>query len=101
MPTTRCHRRLRTCVRPSVGRARRPGTGSASVGGGGDASMTAPRAVGVRMPYADVPGHVRAWVDEVLGSPVATWADQVGGMSPGCATRVAAADGSRAFVKAV
>jgi hypothetical protein len=63
--------------------------------------MTAPRAVGVRMPYAEVPEHVRAWVDEVLGSPVATWADQVGGMSPGCATRVVAADGSRAFVKAV
>jgi Phosphotransferase enzyme family len=63
--------------------------------------VTAPRAVGVRMPYADLPGHVRAWVDGALGSPVASWADQVGGMSPGCATRVAAADGSRAFVKAV
>ena len=63
--------------------------------------MTTPRAVGVRMPYAEVPHRVRAWVDQALGSPVTSWADQVGGMSPGCATRVVGADGSRAFVKAV
>jgi hypothetical protein len=63
--------------------------------------MTAPRAVGVRMPYADVPAHVRRWVDETLGSPVASWSDQVGGMSPGCASRLVAADGTQAFVKAV
>ncbi len=63
--------------------------------------MTAPRAVGVRLPYDEVPGRVRAWVDERLGSPVESWADQVGGMSPGCATRLVAGDGSRAFVKAV
>jgi hypothetical protein len=63
--------------------------------------MTSPRAVGVRMPYPEVPSRVRDWVDEALGSPVATWSDQVGGMSPGCATRVLAADGTRAFVKAV
>jgi hypothetical protein len=60
-----------------------------------------PRAVGVRAPYDAVPDRVRAWVDDALGSPVVSWADQVGGMSPGCATRVAGADGSRAFVKAV
>jgi hypothetical protein len=53
------------------------------------------------MPYADVPAHVRDWVDSALGSPVVTWSDQVGGMSPGCATRLVAADGTRAFVKAV
>jgi hypothetical protein len=63
--------------------------------------VTAPRAVGVRLPYAEVPAAVRAWVDSVLGSPVASWSDQVGGMSPGCATRVVAADGTRAFCKAV
>jgi hypothetical protein len=63
--------------------------------------VTTPRAVGVRMPYAEVPHRVRAWVDQALGSPVTSWADQVGGMSPGCATRVVGADGSRAFVKAV
>src|SRR5262245_43475464 len=64
-------------------------------------AMTKPRAVGVRMPYADVPARVRRWVDDTLGSPVNGWEDQVGGMSPGCATRLVAADGTRAFVKAV
>ena len=63
--------------------------------------MTAPRAIGVRLPYADVPARVRGWVDDALGSPVASTEEQVGGMSPGCATRVVAADGTRAFVKAV
>ncbi|WP_374455862.1 hypothetical protein [Nocardioides sp.] len=63
--------------------------------------MTAPRAVGVRRPYAAVPATVRTWVEETLGSPVVATAEQVGGMSPGCATRLTCADGTRAFVKAV
>jgi aminoglycoside phosphotransferase (APT) family kinase protein len=63
--------------------------------------LTAPRAVGVRLPYSEVPARVRHWVDEALGSPVSAWEEQVGGMSPGCATRLVAADGTRAFVKAV
>ena len=63
--------------------------------------MTAPRAVGVRLPYEAIPAAVRAWVDAELGSPVVATAEQVGGMSPGCATRVTCADGTRAFVKAV
>ncbi|MCP3422031.1 aminoglycoside phosphotransferase family protein [Nocardioides pinisoli] len=63
--------------------------------------MTAPRAVGVRLTYDAVPAAVRTWVDEQLGSPVVGTAEQVGGMSPGCATRVTCADGTRAFVKAV
>lgn len=63
--------------------------------------MTAPRAVGVRIGYDEVRADVRAWVDHALGSPVVRHADQVGGMSPGCATRVVCADGTRAFVKAV
>ncbi|CUR61650.1 putative Aminoglycoside phosphotransferase [metagenome] len=63
--------------------------------------MTAPRAVGVRLTYAAVPTSVRAWVEDALGSPVVATAEQVGGMSPGCATRVTCADGTRAFVKAV
>jgi hypothetical protein len=57
--------------------------------------------VGVRRSYAEVPPRVRAWVDATLGSPVAQWSDQIGGMSPGCATRLVAHDGRRAFVKAV
>jgi hypothetical protein len=48
-----------------------------------------------------MPEHVQAWVAETLGSPVVTAADQVGGMSPGCASRLVCADGTRAFVKAV
>ena len=63
--------------------------------------MTAPRAVGVRLPYDGVPAPVRAWVEETLGSPVVDMVEQVGGMSPGCATRLTCADGTRAFVKAV
>ena len=63
--------------------------------------MTAPRAVGVRAPYVSMPEVVRGWVDDTLGSPVVEAVDQVGGMSPGCATRLRCADGTRAFVKAV
>ncbi|KAA1426214.1 phosphotransferase [Nocardioides antri] len=63
--------------------------------------MTAPRAVGVRASYDAMPGVVRDWVDDALGSPVVEAVDQVGGMSPGCATRLRCADGTRAFVKAV
>lgn len=63
--------------------------------------VTAPRAVGVRLPYGAVPAEVRSWVEGELGSPVVATAEQVGGMSPGCATRLTCADGTRAFVKAV
>jgi hypothetical protein len=63
--------------------------------------VTAPRAAGVRLRYDAVPARVRTWVDDTLGSPVVAAAEQVGGMSPGCATRVRCADGSAAFVKAV
>jgi len=63
--------------------------------------MNAPRAIGVRAPYAAVPGAVHTWVDQTLGSPVVDHLDVVGGMSPGCATRLTCADGTRAFVKAV
>ena len=48
-----------------------------------------------------MPEHVRDWVADELGSPVVEAADQVGGMSPGCATRLVCEDGTRAFVKAV
>ncbi|QCW50597.1 hypothetical protein FE634_09550 [Nocardioides dongxiaopingii] len=63
--------------------------------------MTAPRAVGRRATYAEMPAAVRAWVEDTLGSPVVETREQVGGFSPGCATRLRCADGSRAFVKAV
>ena len=64
-------------------------------------SGAAPRAVGVRLSYTEIPGRVRSWVDATLGSPVIGIEEQVGGMSPGCATRVVTEDGRRAFVKAV
>ncbi len=62
---------------------------------------SAPRAVGTHLPYGATPPAVRAWVDETLGSPVVSVAEQTGGMSPGCVTRLVCADGTRAFVKAV
>jgi hypothetical protein len=61
----------------------------------------APRAAGVRLPWRQVPTRVHEWVCEQLGAPVTEAVDQVGGMSPGCATRVATREGRRAFVKAV
>jgi hypothetical protein len=48
-----------------------------------------------------MPEQVRAWAEDQLGAPVAEAHDQVGGMSPGCATRLVGANGQRAFVKAV
>ncbi len=62
---------------------------------------SAPRAVGVRTRYDAIPERVRTWVDTTLGSPVVGIEEQVGGMSPGCATRVVTEAGTRAFVKAV
>jgi Phosphotransferase enzyme family len=63
--------------------------------------VSTPRAVGVRAAYASIPVEVRDWVEATLGSPVVETAEQVGGMSPGCATRVVCRDGTRAFLKAV
>jgi aminoglycoside phosphotransferase (APT) family kinase protein len=54
-----------------------------------------------RPAYEQLPAAVRAAVDRVLGSPVAQARSQTGGWSPGVAARVVAADGRRAFVKAV
>lgn len=61
-----------------------------------------PRAVGgPRLPYADLPAAVRAWVETSLGAPVAEARTQLGGMSPGCAVRLRTARGGRGFLKAV
>jgi hypothetical protein len=38
--------------------------------------VTTPRAVGVRISYADVPSAVTRWVEETLGSAVDSYADQ-------------------------
>ncbi|MDX6248819.1 MAG: hypothetical protein QOF10_2179 [Kribbellaceae bacterium] len=58
-------------------------------------------AVGVRLPYEEVPGRVRAWVDRSLGSSVVAFSTQQGGFSPGVAARLVTNSGRRAFVKAV
>jgi hypothetical protein len=60
-----------------------------------------PRAEGQRLPWAALPGHLRVAVEQVLGSSVVAATTQPGGFSPGIAARLALADGSRAFVKAV
>lgn len=60
--------------------------------------MTA--AAGVRIGWDDVPAHVRAGVEQILGSPVVEARSQPGGFSPGTADRVCTEDGRRAFVKA-
>lgn len=59
-----------------------------------------PRAVGLRIGYAQVPEQVRSWVQEQVG-PATVIAEHRGGMSPGCATSLESADGQRYFVKAV
>ena len=54
-----------------------------------------------RIGWAEMPAHVQAGVERILGSPVVEAKGQQGGFSPGTADRVLTADGQRAFVKAV
>jgi Ser/Thr protein kinase RdoA (MazF antagonist) len=58
-------------------------------------------AVGTRITWPDLPGQVRAAVEDRLGSPVVSAESQPGGFSPGTADRVVTRTGERAFVKAV
>ncbi len=58
-------------------------------------------AAGIRRPYLDLPEPVRAWVEEVLGEPVARVEDKRGGFSPGVAAVVSGASGRSLFIKAV
>ncbi|WP_426504112.1 phosphotransferase family protein [Dactylosporangium sp. McL0621] len=59
------------------------------------------QASGVRIGWDDLPGGVRAAVEDILGEPVAAAVSQAGGFSPGTADRVVTPSGRRAFVKAV
>jgi aminoglycoside phosphotransferase (APT) family kinase protein len=61
----------------------------------------APPAAGRRLAWDDVPGWLRAEVEERLGGPVVEAVTQPSGFSPGLAVRVRLGDGRRAFVKAV
>ena len=54
----------------------------------------------VEFGFAQLPIAVRDWVATEFGA-VRVVAEHVGGMSPGCATTLAAADGDMIFVKAV
>ena len=58
-------------------------------------------AIGSRIGWLDLPGQVRAAVEDLLGSAVVSARSQSGGFSPGTADRVVTASGERAFVKAV
>ena len=60
-----------------------------------------PRAEGRRLPWTALPADLQARVEQLLGSRVQAAATQPGGFSPGIAVRLALADGTRAFVKAV
>jgi Phosphotransferase enzyme family len=60
-----------------------------------------PPAKGVRLDWLAVPAHVRAAVEQELGSTVVTVLSQSTGFSPGVAARLRLADGQRVFVKAV
>ena len=59
-----------------------------------------PDAEGVRLRWPDVPGRVRAAVEDRLGSPVVSAVSRSGGFSPGVAARLETADGRRVFAKA-
>ena len=55
-----------------------------------------------RIGWRDLPGPVRARVEQIIGGgPVVEAASQPGGFSPGTADRVRTESGRRAFVKAV
>lgn len=60
-----------------------------------------PLAQGRRLSWTELPDHLRARVEDLLGSPVLAATTQPGGFSPGIAARLRLADGTRAFVKAV
>ncbi|WP_086819260.1 phosphotransferase [Allokutzneria sp. NRRL B-24872] len=57
--------------------------------------------MGTRIGWTELPRHVRAAVEEIIGGPVVEAVSQRGGFSPGTADRVRTAAGKRAFVKAV
>jgi Phosphotransferase enzyme family len=59
-----------------------------------------PDAAGLRFEWSDIPGRVRAAVENRLGSPVVSAASQSAGFSPGVAARLRTEDGRRFFAKA-
>ncbi len=60
-----------------------------------------PRAVGERVDLDALPAHVLAWLEQELGGRVVAATTQLGGMSPGPASRIVLDTGAGYFVKAV
>jgi aminoglycoside phosphotransferase len=60
-----------------------------------------PPASGVRLAWEVVPSALRRSVERELSAPIVCAESQAGGFSPGAASRLRLADGSRVFVKAV
>ncbi len=58
------------------------------------------RGMQTRLSFAELPGHVRDWVEGVLGAPVVRTQPAAGGYSPGVAEGLFASDGSAVFLKA-
>ena len=56
---------------------------------------------GVRLPWEELPAHVRAAVGEIAGGAVLRATTCAGGFTPGAAARLDLAGGGRAFAKAV
>lgn len=54
-----------------------------------------------RLRWRDLPGQVRTAAEHALGSQVVRDAPQVGGYSPGLASRLSLHDGRRVFGKAI
>jgi hypothetical protein len=59
-----------------------------------------PDAAGFRLEWSEIPGRVRAAVEDRLGSPVVLAFSQSAGFSPGVAARLGTEDGRRFFAKA-
>jgi len=60
-----------------------------------------PQAAGRRLAWEELPASVRQALEDHFGARVEQAETQVGGFSPGVASRLALSDGSRIFVKAV
>jgi aminoglycoside phosphotransferase (APT) family kinase protein len=63
--------------------------------------MGFPPAEGVRVNWEALPKRIRTGIEGICGSPVMRARSQPGGFSPGVAARLACADGTQWFVKAV
>jgi Ser/Thr protein kinase RdoA (MazF antagonist) len=54
-----------------------------------------------RLRWNEIPAPIRAEIEQLIGGTVITAQNCLGGFSPGCASRLALADGRRVFVKAM